>query len=334
MLEDRHHLLHHHHQHERNVTPASSSLPPPATHNGTVNATAETPKYKKVTYLIKRLPVRDGGHGFFRHVVLVPLENRRKIPLTMGQYEVTEILGYDEKDGLIYFMAAPYRKPGQRHLYKILVQFDGTNETLLKVAKEKLPYCMTCENEEHSSFDLLRNSNDTYDTYQQMKIPNNCLYNKIYFNSDFTFYVQECLGPESPSLYMVEASTGKRICVLDNGNHLRERLDELSKPQIMTFSVEIKYDFNAQVKLFLPPGVKEDDDALLPLILQIDGTPESQLVSEKFSFDWNWYLCSFQQYIIAQIDARGSGFQGEALRTQIRGKVGLIEVEDQLAVLT
>ncbi|EDS42533.1 dipeptidyl-peptidase [Culex quinquefasciatus] len=124
-----------------------------------------------------------------------------------------------------------------------------------------------------------------------------------------------------------------RITTNDDGNHLRKKLAELAKPQIMTFSVEIKYDFNAQVKLFLPPGIKEDDDMLLPLILHVDATPESQLVSEKYSFDWNWYLCSYQSYIIAQIDARGSGYQGEALKTQIRGKVG-IEVEDQLSVLT
>lgn len=44
-------------------------------------------------------------------------------------------------------------------------------------------------------------------------------------------------------------------------------------------------------------------------------------------------MCSYQSYIIAQIDARGSGFQGEALKTQVRGRVG-VEVEDQLSVLT
>lgn len=37
--------------------------------------------------------------------------------------------------------------------------------------------------------------------------------------------------------------------------------------------------------------------------------------------------------IVAQIDARGSGFQGEKLRSEITGKLGSPEIEDQLGVL-
>lgn len=37
--------------------------------------------------------------------------------------------------------------------------------------------------------------------------------------------------------------------------------------------------------------------------------------------------------IVAQIDARGTGFQGELLRSQIKNKLGSVEVEDQLGVL-
>lgn len=38
--------------------------------------------------------------------------------------------------------------------------------------------------------------------------------------------------------------------------------------------------------------------------------------------------------IIAQIDARGSGFQGELLRSQVKSSLGSVEIEDQLGVLT
>lgn len=38
--------------------------------------------------------------------------------------------------------------------------------------------------------------------------------------------------------------------------------------------------------------------------------------------------------IVAQIDARGSGFQGELLRSQVKSKLGTVEIEDQLGVLT
>lgn len=38
--------------------------------------------------------------------------------------------------------------------------------------------------------------------------------------------------------------------------------------------------------------------------------------------------------IVAQIDARGSGFQGELLRSQVKSKLGTVEIEDQLGVVT
>ncbi|XP_065094399.1 inactive dipeptidyl peptidase 10 [Ochlerotatus camptorhynchus] len=285
---------------------------------------------KRNIFMLKRLNVRDGSHGYFRHIALIPAETKKPIILTFGRYEVTEILGYDMQEEFIYFMASPERKPGQRHLYRANLTLFESIELMSMNAKNVMVNCISCEDSHYDSFSYFKSQNDTSTHFH---IPNNCLYNKVYFNFDYTYYVQECLGPESPSSYIVNTISGKKIFILDNGNHLRDMLIEFAKPQIMTFSVQIKYDFNAQVKLFLPPGIKEDDDMLLPLILQVDAAPESQLVSERYNFDWNWYLCSYQSYIIAQIDARGSGFQGEALKTQIRGRVG-IEVEDQLSVLT
>uniref|UniRef100_A0A182VVH4 Peptidase S9 prolyl oligopeptidase catalytic domain-containing protein n=1 Tax=Anopheles minimus TaxID=112268 RepID=A0A182VVH4_9DIPT len=332
------------------TTTTTTSSPPPTT--------PPVPTMPRHLYMLKRLNVRDGSHGYYRHLVLVLLGTKRTITLTMGQFEVTEIVGYDERRGLVYYMAAPYHKPGQRHLYKIPLgleqmasmtgsgasasggsgtSFDTNADTgrpghnasdvlLLRPFGSAVPYCVTCGRGPSDGSD----GDDSGDS--PSKRPNNCLFNRVSFNDDYTYFVQECLGPESPSTYLVEAGSERKVRILNDGNELREQLVQLAKPQIMTFSVQIKYDFNAQVKLFLPPGVKEDDDLQLPLILHIEAGPERQLVSEEYSVDWNWYLSSHQSYIIAQIDARGSGFQGESLKTQIRGRVG-IEVEDQLAVL-
>ncbi|XP_058063237.1 inactive dipeptidyl peptidase 10 [Anopheles bellator] len=341
----------------------TAPTPPPAV----AQPTPRVEPSPRPLYMVKRLNVRDGSHGYYRHLVLVQLGTKRTITLTMGQFEVTEIVGYDARRGLVYFMAAPYHKPGQRHLYKIPLGLDqltgapladGTDEPdgggatggggshhhpatgnassdvqPLRMFGSAVPYCVTCgSGRPPPATDADGESTGGGAGRGGKPLPNNCLYNRVTFNDDYTYFVQECLGPDSPSTYLIEASTERRLRVLNDGNELRDQLAQLAKPQIMTFSVQIKYDFNAQVKLFLPPGVKEDDDLQLPLILHIEAAPERQLVSEEYHVDWNWYLSSHQSYIIAQIDARGSGFQGESLKTQIRGRVG-IEVEDQLAVL-
>ncbi|KAJ8966471.1 hypothetical protein NQ314_003505, partial [Rhamnusium bicolor] len=65
-----------------------------------------------------------------------------------------------------------------------------------------------------------------------------------------------------------------------------------------------------------------------------DAAPSSQSVSSKWELSWPWYLTSTRNYIVAKIDARGSGFQGVKMRREIQRRIGLIEVQDQLAVLT
>lgn len=65
-----------------------------------------------------------------------------------------------------------------------------------------------------------------------------------------------------------------------------------------------------------------------------DAAPSSQTVSAKWEVSWPWYLASTRNYIVAQIDARVSGLQGIKLRREIQRRIGLIEVQDQLTVLT
>ncbi|KAG4079916.1 hypothetical protein HA402_006228 [Bradysia odoriphaga] len=277
-------------------------------------------------FMLKRLPVRDGEHGYYRHVVLISMSDMKSVPLTMGQWEVTEIIGWDEINENVYFMATPKLKPGQRHLYKISLTLNVTKKPNRIFVSSTLPMCMTCDNGPHT-FNLVSN-------WTIGHVPNNCLFNRCYFSKDYSYYVQECLGPETPSIYLVETSTMTKIVVLHSGDSLRNRLSQLAIPQIRTVSVEIRYGFHAKVRLFLPPGMKEEEEVAFPLIVHMDTSPGSQLVSEKYEIDWNWYLCSQKSMIIAQIDARGSGFQGELLRSQVKSKLGTVEIEDQLGVLT
>lgn len=304
------------------------------------NATSETilnkNEFDTSGFMLKRLPVRDGEHGYYRHVVFISTSDKRQVPLTMGRFEVTEILGWDEVNEIIYFMATPKLKPGQRHLYKINLTLNVTQNPNRIFITSTQPVCLTCDNGPHT-FRIISNSsagNFSESDSIPADIPNNCLYNKIHLSADFSYYVQECLGPGTPSVYLVETHTSTKVFVLHSGDLLRSRLNQIALPQFRTFDVEIRHGFHAQVRLMLPPGMKEDEEVAFPLILHMDTAPGSQLVSERFHVDWNWYLCSQRSMIVAQIDARGSGFQGELMKSQVKSKLGTVEIEDQLGVLT
>ncbi|XP_055685004.1 inactive dipeptidyl peptidase 10 isoform X2 [Lutzomyia longipalpis] len=326
-------------QFKSSESPGSTTAPQTTTQVSVTNATESTinSKYEFETggYLLKRLPVRDGEHGHFRHVVFVSTADARTIPLTMGQFEVTEILGWDEQRELVYFMAAPEHSPSQRHLYRIDLKLNFTQRSNRVYVTTSLPLCLTCINTRatfHPDVLSMASTNNTTDE-DTFYVPNNCLYNKIYLSKDYSYYVQECLGPDSPSVYVVDIRSNLKVVILHDGAELRERLDELALPQIRTLSVEMKDGSIAQVRLFIPPGMRDGEEVAFPLILQIDAAPGSQLVSDKFSVDWNWYLASKLQMIVAQIDGRGSGFRGERLRSDIIGYLGDREIDDQLAVL-
>lgn len=306
-------------------------------------------------FLIKIYPVMDGKYGYFRQIALIPFSNKKPLGITIGRNEVTEILGWDAKNQAIYYMAAPENRPGQRHLYKIVLEFEmfDSFSNDINIRPRPIPVCLSCDNtittydqnstqitnsflkpqENHTDniFNMIGKSGTAHTT---QFIPNNCLYNKVYLSLSHSYYVLQCLGPESPSTYLVDTMLAKKVYIIDSGAELREFVKSIALPQIRTFSVEIKNGFHAQVRMFLPPGAKEDEEVSFPLVLHIDSAPGSQLVSEEFKVDWNWYLASQKSFIVAQIDGRGSGFQGEAFKSKIKGNISVVDVEDQLTVLT
>lgn len=251
--------------------------------------------------MLRRLPVRDGENGYFRHLVFVSTTDMRMIPLTMGRFEVTEIVGWDEKNEMVYFMATPELKPGQRHLYNITLKLNVTENMHRIYLTSSQPNCLTCkmnnlklqpvknmlaanEPTQPPLPEVLSNENsDKNMTFlldllpenfldqdeNDSRVPKNCLFNKVYFSQNYSYYVQECLGPEAPSSYLVHTATNTKIALLNGGDMLRKRVALLAKPQIRTFSVEIRHGFMAQVRLFLPPGMKEDEEIAFPLVLHM-----------------------------------------------------------------
>ena len=63
------------------------------------------------------------------------------------------------------------------------------------------------------------------------------------------------------------------------------------------------------------------------------GGPGTQEVSQRWSFDWDHYLASSKDFIVATMDVRGSGFSGNEFRHAVYNKLGTLETEDTLNIL-
>ncbi|MGH0183250.1 UNVERIFIED_CONTAM: hypothetical protein FKN15_011495 [Acipenser sinensis] len=82
-------------------------------------------------------------------------------------------------------------------------------------------------------------------------------------------------------------------------------------------------------RALLPSWVQNE----LPRVIYIwhsDGTPGSQSVTEQFALDWASVLSSSLGAVLARLDGRGSGNQGQKLQQAVRQKLGSAEVKDHL----
>lgn len=51
------------------------------------------------------------------------------------------------------------------------------------------------------------------------------------------------------------------------------------------------------MRLYLPPGLREDEITKYPTVVHVYSAPGTQLVTEKWRIDWNTYLAGTKDYV-------------------------------------
>lgn len=289
-------------------------------------------------------PVRDGNSGYFRHVVSVNIPKKKFIPITHGTFDVVRIVSWDTKNHIVYYLAIPDTGVGQLHLYSAQTS-QSSNPICLSCPKAQESVPITVHKTHKAQVDSFAQEEDVQTTTE--KPPQNkkkkkdkrvdeplyrsCLYHNVIFSPNSAYYILECLGPGLPTVSLYKAD-GSHLTTLQNNTKLYDKISKVALPQVKTFPVEISGGYQAQVRLFLPPGLKEGEITKYPLLLQVYGGPGSQLVTERFKIDWTTYLASTQDIIVGYIDGRGTSGKGYRLMHQVYKRLGTVEVADQLEV--
>ncbi|XP_054274362.1 inactive dipeptidyl peptidase 10-like isoform X2 [Macrosteles quadrilineatus] len=273
------------------------------------------------------LPVLDADAGHFTHICLIDRESHQVVPLTHGQLTVTRVLAWDTDNHIVYFEAAPEKKPAQRHVYRV--------SDIVNITTSIQWECLTCPTYPVNGSNITSvHENKTNDMYPVKSM--SCLYTRATFSPGLSprFYILECLGPDVPSVLVMNALTNTKVALLDGNSLLAQQYAAMARPQVRIFPVEMESGYQAQVKLLLPPGMREDEEMAFPLILKVGTTPGGQVVTERWNVDWSTYLVSQRNFIVAEIDGRGSGFQGDRMKHEIFRRVGQDDVLDQISVIT
>ncbi|XP_036148283.1 inactive dipeptidyl peptidase 10 isoform X2 [Monomorium pharaonis] len=260
--------------------------------------------------------VQEGDKEHFTHIKHVTLTQQRIAVLSHGRYEVSEILAWDTKAHLVYYLGTREKKPGQRHLY--VVRDPAADDP-----RHFEPLCVTCD-----LGDVLWNSRFYY---------TNCTHfgasvSPSTDNNTQGYYVLYCEGPGLPLAGVHTVSTHKMIRVLyDTRIQRADKLSQLALPLKRNFEVPLPQGWQAQVQLLLPPSWREElRDAAFPVLVEVNGRPGSEAVTDKFRIDWGTYMSSHNDVVYVRLDVRGARGQG---KRDLFRKIGGVEVQDQLTVL-
>jgi dipeptidyl-peptidase 4 len=236
---------------------------------------------------------RDG----YQHLYLYDDEGHLLRQLTAGAWNVDDfraraIKGIDEKNRLVYFTATD-KSPTERQFYST--------------------------------------SLDTQDPHKIDRISQEDGLHSIVMSVDAAFYVDTFTSSTQPPQVSMYAADGKLMARLLENNLNAQHPDapyaaDNSVPEFGTLKAADGQTL--YYRLFKPAHF--DPAKHYPAIVDVYGGPGVQRVLD------NWTGSSFTQiltragYVVFQLDNRGTAFRGTAFQAPIHGKLGDVEVADQV----
>jgi len=152
--------------------------------------------------------------------------------------------------------------------------------------------------------------------------------NSAEFSNNGKYFVNRWSDVNTPTVISLHEANGKELRVLEDNKDLKSELSRLNLPkkEFVTVKAADGTDLNAYI-------IKPSDfnaSHKYPLVMVQYSGPNSQLVKDRFSVDWESFLAS-QGFIVACVDGRGTGARGQDFSKCTYMNLGIIESDDQIA---
>lgn len=239
-----------------------------------------------------------GSSNGYRHVLALNLNSFVKTPRTAGNFVVSEILGLNKEENVIFFTANTEEDSKALHVYAVKNEDNA----------EKV--CLTCT--PPSAY--------TYFSAELSKDANNL--------------VITGMGPAVPEVHMYSINfTGNNVTLknhveIQSNNDLKKALEGKLMPKVIYDKIVLDNGSESQVMMVVPSNL--DENRKYPLVVEVYGGPDSSSVNNKWSVEWGTYLVSAHEIIYAKIDGRGSGLRGDKNLFTLYRNLGTVEVHDQI----
>ncbi|MCM1150840.1 MAG: S9 family peptidase [Alistipes sp.] len=143
------------------------------------------------------------------------------------------------------------------------------------------------------------------------------------------YYISTFSSATTPNRIEIRTGDGRPVRTLATSAELQRELAATNRPakEFFTFTTERGDELNA----YIVRPRDFDPSKRYPVLLTQYSGPGSQTVADRWSLDWEDALVD-KGYVVVAADGRGTGFRGEAFKKQTYGRLGALEVEDQLSL--
>ena len=228
----------------------------------------------------------------YKQLYLYSIDGKKKVQITKQKYDISEINGVDERNGLVYYTMA-YPTPLDRNLF--VSDFNGKTSTMLT---------------QGSGWHRVELNND----YTQ-----------------FYDYWSTLTTPQSVTLYNLDPKkrTAVKNKVVAENSKLKSVMAQygLSTPEFIKVPNSKGDTLNGW--MLKPTGF--DAGKKYPVLFCNYGGPGSQQVANRFGAVSFWHQMLAQKgFIVVSVDNTGTGFRGEEFKKKTYLQLGKLEIEDQI----
>ena len=141
------------------------------------------------------------------------------------------------------------------------------------------------------------------------------------------YYISTYSSATTPNIVTVHRGSGEVVDTLLDSRKAVAALGKRAIREFFTFTTERGDTLNA----YMVRPLDFDPSKRYPVLLTQYSGPGSQSVADRWSVDWEDAVVP-HGYIVVCTDGRGTGYRGEAFKKATYGRLGAIEVEDQISL--
>jgi len=261
-------------------------------------------------------PVQVDHHNFYTNIIMVDASKRHSWSITQQSTEIQQILGWDVKRNIVYYVSSSDSRQSDRHIYKVHIKSQKASENSIE--------CLTCpvravHLQTHLGGETIKDwsvqSIWNKDSHINSRHPyhfhadTTCRYSNAIMSPTMDYYVLECLGPAIPYV-QVRTLPGNMLvrnlltnAELDANSRTKifPRRLKLRIPLAATTPWNSRHSQQIDVELFLPPSLREDENLKYPLVVLTSDEPDEEIITDEWKVDWSTYMASGRDIIVAKV---------------------------------